>query len=77
MSMIPITPQQRHDANTQIDIAARALATTCCVRNIDQHARDAINTARDYIGIAETIIANQPDQLSTTTLRELPSTATI
>jgi hypothetical protein len=61
-TLIPISPQQRRDANTHIDIAARALATANCVRNIDEQARTAINTARDYISIAETIIANQPDQ---------------
>ena len=60
--MIPISPQQRRDANTHIDIAARALITANCVRNLDQQARDAINRARDYISIAETIIANQPEQ---------------
>ena len=58
---IPIPRDHRHLANSLINDAQRALANlTENVRNLDPDARDAINSARDHISIAETIIANQP-----------------
>ena len=60
--MISITDQQRTKAHRLVDIAKKALAELAEARNIDWTAREAVNTARDYISIAETIISNQPSQ---------------
>ncbi|MFZ4779371.1 MAG: hypothetical protein ACOYM3_28755 [Terrimicrobiaceae bacterium] len=60
--MIPITDQQRAKAHRLIDAAKKALAELAEARNIDHEAREAVNSARDQVSIAETIISNQPAQ---------------
>ena len=60
--MIAITSQQRARADRLIETAKKALAELAEARNIDHEAREAVNSARDYISISETLIANQPSQ---------------
>jgi hypothetical protein len=56
-----ITREQRCEAETAIDNALASAARACQVRNICQPAREALNTARDHLSYAQTLIAHQPD----------------
>lgn len=63
--MIALTPKQRNAAGGLVTKAAKILAELAEARNIDHEARQAVNRARDELSLAETLIANQPDETFT------------
>jgi len=60
--MIPISNKLRAEAFKGMTKAAKVLAILAEARNIDHEARQAVNRARDEVSIAETIVANQPEE---------------